>query len=355
MKSSDQIIIDDVERAIADIDLSSFKNARVLLSGASGLLGAYFAYLFYYLNTSKGYGVQADFITRNPINENSFLYKISRSEGFSFVAKDLSEPATYEGAYDFMIHAAGYGSPVRFIEDPIKTINVNFIGIKSMLEHAARTNPKCKVLYFSSSEIYGSPSAANIPTPETYVGNGAITSNRACYTESKRLSEVLCLAHVAQYGMHVRIVRPALTYGPALTFLSGRVIGEFMKKAYLTKTIDMKDDGSDLRSYCYIGDALRQLLVVLLFSEDTIYNIGSAKEEVSIKQLAEKIGALMDAKVVVGPGKDVAVLAAPSRVCLDMTKVKKEFGVEAEVSLGEGLKRMIDWNRALINENIIKL
>jgi nucleoside-diphosphate-sugar epimerase len=356
-KSSTEIFLEDIKPIAQAIDLSQLKNKSILLTGASGILGLSFAHLIYYLNTELGYDITADFITRNPVGPTSFLrgMAVANTPGISFSTKDLSEPVAYDRPYDFMIHAAGYGSPSVFTQDPIRTININYIGIKSILESAEKKNPKAKILYFSSSEIYGSPPASAIPTPETFVGNSAITSNRACYVESKRLSEVLCLAYRAK-GIDVKIARPALTYGPGLTFSSGRVISEFMQKAYLTKKIDMKDDGRDLRAYCYVSDALNQLLHILLGAKEAIYNVGSPDDEISVRQLAEKIGAIMGAAVAVGPGKDATVAAAPSRVCLDMTKASGEFGdIKPKVRMDEGLRRMIEWNLALIKEGILKV
>ena len=354
MKSSKEILLEDIKNVVKKIDCAPLRKKRILLTGARGLLGSYFAHLMHYLNSELSYGIEADLITKNPIAASSFLQSIVGTPGLSFFAKDVSEPIAYDRAYDYMIHAAGYGTPAVFVRDPIKTIDVNYIGIQSMLKSARRRNPSTKILYCSSSKIYGSPSAEHVPTPETFVGESSVTSNRACYIESKRLSEVLCLAYASEFGMDVKIARPALTYGPALTFLSGRVISEFMKKAYLYKKIEMKDDGRDLRAYCYGGDTLRQLLSILLYSKDRIYNVGSSEEEVSIKELAERIGVCMGASVLPGPGKDEAVTAAPSRVCLDMAKVINEFGFKPEVSLDKGLGRMIDWNMALIKEGILR-
>ncbi len=350
MKSSDKIIFDDIEQAIEGLDLSSLKGSNILLLGASGIIGAYFSYLIYHLNSKFEFGVEADLYTKNPVAPDSRLAFLAEDKGIHFLQHDASEYKKYDKKYDFMIHSAGYSPPAFFLKDPIKTIDVNYIGMKSVLESAMKYSPNAKILYLSSSEVYGSPTEGNFPTPETYVGNVAVTNNRACYMESKRLAEVLCLSYMQMHKLYIRIARPALFYGPGMTISDGRVIGQFIGKAYKEKTIKMVDDGKDLRCFCYVSDTLRELLDILLFGKETIYNVGSEEEEISIFDLAKMTGKHLSAEVVPGPGKDFTVAGAPSRVHLDMSKIKKEFNFIPRVGIEEGLKRTIEWNLSRIAE-----
>ncbi|MBU6321344.1 MAG: NAD-dependent epimerase/dehydratase family protein [Patescibacteria group bacterium] len=344
MNSPDPVILSDVRRVAEAIDLSPFAHAKVLLAGANGLIGSYFAHLLYHLNASHGFGIEVDLISRSAVTEQSRIYALRDSPGFRFVRQDLSAYTSYERPYDFMIHAAGYGAPAQFLQEPLKVMDVNYIGLKSMLESARAQGTTPRVLYLSSSEVYGSPTV--FPTPETYPGNSPVTSNRACYVESKRLSEVLALAYGSLYDMPVKIARPALSYGPGMPFSDTRVMSQFIRKAHEEREIRMLDDGRDLRCYCYMSDVLRQLAAVLLYGREAIYNVGSAQEEISIRQLAEMIGELMGARVIPGPGKNGAVAAAPSRVCLDMRKLEHEFGFTPAVPMAKGLKNTIDWSLA---------
>jgi len=354
MNLSQEIIIEDIVKTVSHVDLSPFRNSTVLLAGANGLIGSYFAHLFYYLNEKLSYNVEVDLVTRHGISSESRIYSIRNSQKFVILEKDMSQYTGYSKPYDFMIHAAGYGAPTVFLKEPLKTIDVNYIGLKNMLESAVALNPLSKILYLSSSEIYGSPPSDFIPTPENYAGNSAVGSNRACYVESKRLSEVLALSYIKIRNTYVKIARPALSYGPGMSVNDMRVLSQFIKKGF-SGTIDMLDDGRDVRSYCYMSDVLRQLLNILLYGKDTTYNVGSSEESISIKELAMKIGKIMGAKVVEGPGKDSNVSEAPNTVCLDMTKLCTEFGFKPEVLMEEGLSRIIRWNTAFIKERNIKL
>lgn len=350
LKKSEQIILRDIEDIIQSTDLSSFKNKRVLLAGANGTVGNYFAHLFYSLN-QKGFGIEVDLITRSKIGSKSRISAIAESPGFNIIIKDLSKTVQYKKGYDYWIHAAGYSTPALFLENPVATIDVNYLGVKSMLEGALKLSPNSRMLYLSSSEIYGSPTPENFPTPETYNGSTSVTNNRACYIESKRLAEVLCLYYKKAHNINVKIARQALSYGPGLQFDDGRVISQFMEKAHTRNVIDMLDDGRDMRSYCYIADTLRQLIYILLFAKDDIYNVGSEEEVISIRQLADIVGDLMGANVVPGPGKTEVVVGAPSRVHLDMSKSKNEFNIKPKINMKEGLRRMIEWNLAVLKES----
>lgn len=322
--------------------MEPFKRSKILLTGGSGFIGSYFSHLFWYLNKQHDFGIEVDLIARNKTVKGSRIYDLTGAKKFNFIQRDLSQYTVYDKPYDYVIHAAGYGAPGMFLQDPVKTIDINYIGLKSILESCVRMNSKVKILYLSSSEIYGSPIV--FPTPEMYPGNSPVTSNRACYIESKRLSEALALSYISLHQSYIKIARPALTYGPGMPFEDKRVISQFIQKAHVEKEIRMIDDGRDLRCFCYIADGLRQLVNILLYAKDVIYNVGSSQEEVSIKQLADMIGELTGVQVVAGPGKTNAVAAAPSRVCLDMSKLEHEFGFTPSVRMKEGLKNTIEWS-----------
>lgn len=350
MKLHQKIVYEDIAWISSRLDLEKLKNSKILLSGANGLLGFYFANLFSYLNKEKGFRISCDLFTKSDVSPASRIYDIKDSPGFRIKKADLSKENPYEEVYDFVIYAAGYSAPFQFLKDPLEVININFLGMKNVLEHVLKTSKSTKILYFSSSEIYGSPANENVPTPETYEGNSSIESKRACYIESKRLTEVLCLTYREKFGMDIKIARPALTYGPGMNFDDKRVISEFIKKAHFEKKIIMLDDGRDLRCFSYIRDTIAELLLVLLFGKDTIYNIGSDKDEISIKGLADIIGEIMGAEVVAGEIKKGAI-DAPVRVCLDISKVKSEFNFSPEMSLKEGFKRTVEWAISSAGDN----
>ena len=144
-------------------------------------------------------------------------------------------------------------------------MDANINGLRSLLDWSLRRSasaarPVEGFLFFSSSEIYGDPTPENIPTPETYRGNVSCTGPRACYDESKRYGETLCVNFAHQYGLPVQIARPFNNYGPGLKITDRRVIPDFARDILDGRDIVMLSDGSATRTFCYVADAVDGLL-----------------------------------------------------------------------------------------------
>ena len=108
--------------------------------------------------------------------------------------------------FQWIIHAAGIASPPFYRKYPLKTIDANINGLRNLLDYCVaqseRRQSRSKgFLFYSSSEIYGDPSPDAIPTREDYRGLVSCTGPRACYDESKRFGETLCVVFAQQYGM----------------------------------------------------------------------------------------------------------------------------------------------------------
>src|SRR5258708_34974977 len=99
-----------------------------------------------------------------------------------------------------------------------------------MLE-LARNDGAQSLVYLSTSEMYGDPDPAFIATPEDYRGYVSCPGPRACYDESKRLAETLCVNYQRLFGTPVKIVRPFNVYGPGQPLEDGRIIPDLMKAA----------------------------------------------------------------------------------------------------------------------------
>ena len=117
----------------------------------------------------------------------------------------MIEPLPKEiGHFDYVLHAAGIASPIFYRAQPLKTIDANSNGLRNFLDYAVvernQDRPLKGFLFYSSSEIYGDPVASAISTPETYRGNVSCTGPRACYDETKRFGDTLCVVHAKYEG-----------------------------------------------------------------------------------------------------------------------------------------------------------
>src|SRR3990167_10231086 len=166
---------------------------------------------------------------------------------------------------DYIIHAAGYGQPAKFMADEIATISVNTTAVIELLK---KLKPSGKFLFLSTSEIY---SGAKSPYKETDIGTTSPTHPRACYIESKRCGEAICMAY-RRKGFDVKIARLSLAYGEGTKSDDTRVLNQFIKQALTKGKIELLDMGEAKRTYCYIEDVVKILWAVLLQGKSEVYN-----------------------------------------------------------------------------------
>ena len=128
----------------------------------------------------------------------------------------------------------------------------NFMGLDCLLKSAVK-NKSNRVVYISSSEVYGSK-LKDQPYQESDYGYVDLLNPRSCYPSSKRASETLCSAYTSEYGLDTVVVRPGHIYGPTITDTDDRASAQFTRCAVEGKDIVMKSAGTQLRSYCYVLD-----------------------------------------------------------------------------------------------------
>ena len=220
-----------------------------------------------------------------------------------------------------------------------------------------RGRPVEGFLFYSSSEIYGDPAAEAIPTPETYRGNVSCTGPRACYDESKRFGETLCVVYAQQEGIPVRMARPFNNYGPGLKITDGRVIPDFARDIFAGRDIVMFSDGKPKRTFCYATDAIAGYYKVLVRGGDgEPYNIGIDTPEISMAELANlAVSAAArqlfgyEGKVVLGRSDEADYLIDnPNRRCPDIDKARARARLRSEGLDRRGHAPLVDLVSATI-------
>ncbi|MFB0566239.1 MAG: NAD-dependent epimerase/dehydratase family protein [Candidatus Aminicenantaceae bacterium] len=312
-------------------DVKTLYGKNFLITGSNGLIGHYFSVLLDMANRLYDMNIKAYLISKHP--------PIWKNNSFTFITKDLSKPFSLRHSIDFVIHGACYGRPKKFLENEFETIALNINATKSLLDIAKEN--MASFLFLSTSEIYGNPPPEEIPTKETYAGNSKTWSSRAAYVESKRMGEVLCFIYNRKFNVDARVARLALVYGPGISINDERVMGSFIKKALLDKHIQLIDAGESRRTYCYITDAIVMLLNILLKGKERVYNVGGV-ETISILELAQLVAKQCGATFAATSGEGIK--DAPGIVCLNVSRVLKEFGLEKFTPLADGLARTIEWN-----------
>lgn len=320
-----------------------FSGKKILITGAAGFLGVHFIHYFMLLNNTGLLNSPCQLFAWDNFLRGmpSWLEEIKNSRDVVLQKKDIIKDTDY-GHPDFIIHAASIASPIFYRKNPIKTMDANVIGLRNLLEHC-KNNLVESFLFFSSSEIYGDPDPENIPTPEEYRGNVSCTGPRACYDESKRYGETLCVNFWRFYEVPVKIARPFNNYGPGLKISDRRVIPDFFRDVLSDRNIVLLSDGKPKRTFCYISDAIEGYLRILLSGcNGESFNIGTEGPEISMRELAAMIIDISGKKLQVIYEKsddDQYATDNPIRRCPSIDKARKLIGYNPTVSLNAGLKR----------------
>ena len=356
----EQLITSDLEDLIrkARPQFEELAGKRLWLTGGAGFLGYYLVLSIAHWNKAAAPDKRIRLtVLDNYIRGVPTWLDSMKGDDIVLVKHDVTNPipATI-GDADYIIHAASIASPMYYRKFPLETIDANVNGLRYMLDYAAGRNKKEPgsfkgMLFFSTSEIYGDPSPDAIPTPETYRGLVSCTGPRACYDESKRLGETICVIYAQTRDVPVSIARPFNNYGPGLKITDGRVLPDFARDALAGRDIVMLSDGSPTRTFCYITDSLSGYLKVLVNGRrGEPYNIGIETPEISMRELAERVqkvaGELWGykGKVIHQPSKEQAYLTDnPSRRCPIIEKARKEIGYAPEVDAETGIRRMLNW------------
>lgn len=351
--SMDPIFLRDAD-AIADAlekQVQRFTGKTVLLTGAAGFLGSQFVHFFARLNDSGALPVPCRILAFDNYLRGipSWLRFFEGRGDVDVRMADIVAVRAFPRC-DFLIHAASVASPTFYRRYPIETMDANVVGLRNLLDHAVEDRPE-SFLFFSSSEIYGDPDSANIPTAEDYRGFVSCTGPRACYDESKRYGETLCTTFYQVHGVPVKVVRPFNNYGPGLPIDDRRVLPDFFRDALSGRDIALLSDGRATRTFCYISDAITGYLMALLSPHDgEAFNIGADAPEISMEDLARLVIKVSGRAIKVTKqvsGDPHYLKDNPQRRCPDLAKSRRLLGYEPRVSLEEGLKRMLEYYQSL--------
>ena len=292
---------EDVKESLASIpDYHKLFGKTVFFTGGTGLIGSSIADQILWLNRNENAGIRLIMAARWPEEVWDRFNDASEKDGMEFYRYDATsmEDVKVEGNIDYIIHAASNANPAIYMKEPVETILANLVGLNVMLRLAAEKKAE-KLLYVSSSEVYGQKDSLTEPFEEGMYGYLDILNQRASYPSSKRAGESLIIAYGMEYGVNAVIVRPGHIYGPAITPGDNRASAEFTREALAGRDIVMKSKGEQLRSYCYSLDCASAMLTVLLEGENgNAYNISNPDAICTIRAIAEMIAKKAGVKVV---------------------------------------------------------
>jgi dTDP-glucose 4,6-dehydratase len=257
-----------------------------------------------------------------------------RSAEFVFLNHDVTGHLEIDEPVDVVYHLASPASPIDYLRLPLATLKVGSYGTHNALGLAKWK--RARFLLASTSEVYGDPLIH--PQPETYWGNVNPIGPRGVYDEAKRYAEALTMAYHRQQGVDTCVVRIFNTYGPRMRPHDGRAIPTFVRQALANEPLTVFGDGSQTRSFCYVDDLIRGLMLLAKSGEHLPVNIGNPSEY-TLLELAQKVvevtGATSEIVFEALPVDDPKVRQP------DITRARQLLGWEPQVSLEDGLRRLL--------------
>jgi dTDP-glucose 4,6-dehydratase len=257
-----------------------------------------------------------------------------RDDAFAFMNHDVIEEIEIDEPVDYVFHLAALASPIDYLRQPLHSLKTGSYGTHHALGLAKWK--RARFLLASTSEIYGDPQVH--PQPETYWGHVNPIGPRGVYDEAKRYAEALTMAYRTQQGVDTAIVRIFNTYGPRMRSHDGRAIPTFVRQALENKPLTVFGDGSQTRSFCYVDDLIRGLYLLAASDEHLPVNLGNPGE-FTILELAETVLRLTESKSEIV--FEALPVDDPKVRQPDITRARQLLGWEPQVSLEEGLRRLL--------------
>lgn len=327
----------DAERVLSNVDLSFIDGKIILITGASGLIGSNLLYSIKkyvekYEKTVDVYIVTHSNIPRHMNYVNSYPWiKVLNGDMTDENFVDRLPEA------DIVFHFATYSPPTKFMSCPEKTLYLNTVAVFKLLDKVKKNG---KFLFASSSAVY--TGCTETPYREEIIGNSNTDHPRACYIEGKKCGETICNAYRMRGG-DAKSIRLSITYGPGAKSNDKRALNMFIEAAIKEKKIKLLDDGSAVKNYLYISDAIEYIWNICLNGKSSVYNV-AGHSRTTILDIAKKIGSYLNAEVIAEESSSNGVEGAILYEELSMMRTETEFCKSNYIDLDTGLENVIKYN-----------
>lgn len=316
------------------------KNSRILVTGATGLIGSAIVDLLLYGEKKKKWNltVWASGRSREKLEQRFG----QESEHKRYLVFDALRPLEFSEEVDYVIHCASNAHPAAYSSYPVETLVTAVNGTLQLLEYL-KNRKKRRMVLVSSSEVYGRKNGCELYQENDYCYLD-ILNPRACYPAGKRAAETLCASYLDEYGVDSVIVRPGHIYGPTMTKEDSRAFAQFARNVLNGQDIVMKSQGDQLRSYCYVIDCVSAILSVMMEGRSgDAYNISNRNSVVTIRELAEMFSEKAGVRVIFQTPEESEKKGYNLMSCsaLDAEKLEK-LGWRGRFDLDAGVASMLE-------------
>lgn len=334
--------------ASLEIDWSKIDHKRMMITGATGMVGKYMIEVLLYRNAHFDAGITIYAVGRDEEKFRGRFGGLASSVGLEFFKADVQKPLVCPERLDYVIHMASNTHPRLYASDPIGTEMSNILGAYYLLDMVSEM-PGCRFLFTSSGDVYGDNQSGKPYLNEKDCGYIDCNTLRAGYIEGKRASEALCNAYHEAKGVDFVTARLCRIYGPTMQLTDSKAISQFVVKAAKGEGITLKSEGKQTFSYLYIYDIVSALLVILTAGKSgSAYNIADRNQTPSLRELAQKLANIAGTRIVFDLPDELETKGASTfqDVRMDPSKLC-ELGWQPSVSLDAGLQHTVEYFRAL--------
>lgn len=286
MENRDLKIIKD-----SAVNWRMYLNSTVMITGATGRLGRYILETLASVDAEYNLNMRILGLARNADKAKEVFGDLIDYPNVKFLYQDINTEIIYTGTIDYIFHTAGPAAPMDFNDNPVGTLWAHVNGTHNVME-CARIHRTKRVFYVSTVEVYGEWKCED-KIRENDMGIMRQLTARACYPEAKRLCETMLSTYQKQYGISYCGVRLCHTLGPGISLTDGRAFAEFISCVINDEDIELHSDGSAMRTYTYVADAVNAMFIIMEKGEDKLYNVAAEENLISIRDLATVMTTLL--------------------------------------------------------------
>ena len=294
------------------------------------------------LKAQRGVNLHIVAIARN-MEKAVRLFGEEREE-LSYYQYDFSstEPFQPKRKVDYLFHFAAPTASKDFVEKPVETMNMVYMGMQNILNYAEQAKLESLVLA-STLEVYGTITDDSPPLTEDKQGYLDPMATRSSYPLAKRAAEGLCHNYAVEKQVKVKVARLAQTFGAGVSKQDNRVFAQFARSVMKNEDIILHTTGELCRCYCYTIDAVTAMLYILLRGKDgEAYNVANEDTYISIREMAELVASTFNpqrVKVVIQPQDGLGY--SPTTKLRLATQRIQELGWKPHYGLKEMFRRLI--------------
>lgn len=339
----------DLEHVLSHIKelWEEVRGRRIFLSGATGFFGAWLLETLLHANRALQLNVSATVLCRDPQAYARNMPHIAAEKSITLWQGDVCSFDVPDYEYACVVHAAAPSS-AEAASRPLGLLSTLIDGTRQMLALAAEHNTG-KFLFVSSGAVYGIQPSHISHIAEDYRGSPDWLDANAAYAEGKRVAEQMCAIHARNSKTEFKIARCFAFVGPHLPLNAHFAVGNFIADALAGRDIEVRGDGTPMRSYLYAADLAIWLWTILLRSIPSgsnldVWNVGSG-EAISIRDLAVVVAEELRPESRVNLGRAPTPGAPSQQYVPDVRKAATELGLRPTIDLREAIRRTADWYR----------